>query len=59
MTCQQAKPLIGPYADGELETSAILELEQHLQSCPACALAWRSSRRRRRCAFRPDWVPNP
>jgi len=42
MTCQQAKPLIDPYADGELEASAILELEQHLQSCSACALACRN-----------------
>jgi len=42
MTCQQAKPLIDPYADGELEASAILELEQHLQSCSACTLAWRN-----------------
>ena len=42
MNCQQAKPLIDPYADGELEAAAILELEQHLQSCSACALAWRN-----------------
>jgi len=42
MNCQQAKPLIDPYADGELEAAAILELEQHLQSCAACALAWRN-----------------
>jgi anti-sigma factor RsiW len=42
MNCQQAKPLIDPYADGELETSAIVELEQHLQSCSACATAWRN-----------------
>ena len=42
MNCQQAKPLIDPYADGELEASAILELEQHLQSCPACTLALRN-----------------
>ena len=40
MNCQQAKPLIDPYADGELEAAAILELEQHLQSCSACGLAW-------------------
>ena len=40
MNCQQAKPLIGAYADGELEATAVLELEQHLQSCSACALAW-------------------
>lgn len=42
MNCPQAKPLLGPYADGELEPSAVLEVEQHLQSCPACAGAWRS-----------------
>ena len=42
MNCQQAKPLIEPYADGELEAAAILDLEQHFQACPACALAWRN-----------------
>ena len=42
MNCQQAKPLIEPYADGELQAAAILELEQHLQNCGACALAWRN-----------------
>jgi anti-sigma factor RsiW len=42
MNCQQARPLIDPYADGELEAGAILELEQHLQSCPGCMLAWRN-----------------
>ena len=42
MNCQQAKLLIDPYADGELEASAILELEKHLQSCSACALALRN-----------------
>lgn len=42
MNCQQAKPLIDAYADGELGASAILELEQHLHSCPACAAAWRN-----------------
>jgi anti-sigma factor RsiW len=42
MNCQQAKPLIDPYADGELGASAVLELEQHLQSCPECALALRN-----------------
>jgi anti-sigma factor RsiW len=41
MNCQQAKLLIDPYADAELEASAILELEKHLQSCSACALALR------------------
>ncbi|HWD91081.1 MAG TPA: anti-sigma factor [Verrucomicrobiae bacterium] len=42
MNCQQAKPLIDAYADGELEASAILELEQHLHGCPACAAALRN-----------------
>jgi anti-sigma factor RsiW len=42
MNCPQAKPLIDPYADGELEAAAILELEQHLQSCAACGTAWRN-----------------
>src|SRR6058998_323777 len=42
MTCPQAKPMIDPYADGELDASAALALEEHLQSCSACALAWRN-----------------
>jgi anti-sigma factor RsiW len=42
MNCQQAKPLIDAYADGELEASAVLELEQHLQSCSGCAAALRN-----------------
>jgi len=42
MNCQQAKPLIDPYADGELDAAAILELEQHLQSCSACGVALRN-----------------
>jgi len=42
MNCQQAKPLIGAYADGELEAATILELEKHIQDCSACALEWRN-----------------
>jgi anti-sigma factor RsiW len=42
MNCQQAKPLLDSYADGELEAAAILELEQHLRSCSSCAPAWRN-----------------
>ena len=42
MNCQDAKPLIGPYADGELEAATILELEKHIHDCPACALEWRN-----------------
>jgi anti-sigma factor RsiW len=43
MNCEQARPLIEPYADGELEAAAILELEKHIHDCPACALAWRNT----------------
>ncbi len=42
MNCQQARPLIDPYADGELDAAGILELEKHIHDCPACALAWRN-----------------
>jgi len=42
MNCQQAKPLIDPYADGELEAAAILELEKHIHDCSTCALTWRN-----------------
>jgi len=42
MNCQQAKPLIEPYADGELDAGGILELEKHFHDCPACAIAWRN-----------------
>jgi anti-sigma factor RsiW len=42
MNCQQAKPLIDFYSDGELDATGILELEKHIHDCPACALAWRN-----------------
>ena len=42
MNCQQAKPLIDAYADGELEAATILELEKHVGDCSGCALAWRN-----------------
>ena len=44
MNCEQAKPLIQPYADGELDATRIAELEQHFHDCPACALAWSNLR---------------
>jgi anti-sigma factor RsiW len=43
VNCQQAKPLIEPYADGELDAAGILEVEKHIHDCPACALAWRNA----------------
>ena len=39
MNCEQARTLINPYLDGELDAARILEMEQHLQACSACALA--------------------
>jgi anti-sigma factor RsiW len=33
MNCQQAKPLIDFYADGELDAAGILELEKHIHDC--------------------------
>jgi anti-sigma factor RsiW len=43
MNCQQAKPLIEPYGDGELDAARIMELEKHFHDCPACALARRNA----------------
>src|SRR5271154_4329862 len=43
MNCQQARPLIDFYADGELDAAGILELEKHFHDCPACALARRNA----------------
>jgi anti-sigma factor RsiW len=42
MNCQQAKLLIEPYTDGELDAAGILDLEKHFHDCPACASAWRN-----------------
>jgi len=41
MNCEQARPLIAAYADGELDAIRILEMETHVQTCPACTRAWR------------------
>jgi len=43
MNCEQAKLLIEPYADGELDAGGILELEQHLKTCSACSVALREA----------------
>jgi anti-sigma factor RsiW len=39
MTCQEAKPLIHAFTDGELDLSKSLEIETHLRECQTCALA--------------------
>jgi len=42
MNCDQARPLIQPYADGELDAANVLALEEHLRECPQCAPAWKN-----------------
>ena len=44
MNCEEAKPLLPAYADGELDLPRALALEQHLDGCAACAAALRELR---------------
>ena len=37
MRCPETQTLIHGYVDGELDLMKCLEIEQHLESCPACA----------------------
>jgi anti-sigma factor RsiW len=37
MTCQETRQLVHGYLDGELDLVRNLEMEEHLQTCPACA----------------------
>ena len=37
MTCEESGQLIHAFADGELDLTKRLEMEAHLQDCPACA----------------------
>jgi anti-sigma factor RsiW len=39
LNCQETQTLIHGYVDGELDLMKSLEIEQHLQECPACAQA--------------------
>ena len=39
MTCQETKPLIHAFADGELDLTKSLEMESHLRDCKSCGLA--------------------
>jgi anti-sigma factor RsiW len=39
LNCREAQTLIHGYVDGELDLIKSLEIEQHLQECPACAQA--------------------
>lgn len=37
MTCEETRGLLSPYADGELDVVRALDIECHLEGCPACA----------------------
>jgi anti-sigma factor RsiW len=37
VTCEEFRDLLSPYADGELDLVRGVEIERHLQDCPACA----------------------
>ena len=39
MECSKARTLLDPYVDGELDLVTSLGVEEHLRSCPACALS--------------------
>ena len=39
MDCSKARTLLDPYVDGELDLVTSLGVEEHLRSCPACALS--------------------
>ena len=39
MTCAETQTLVHGYLDGELDLLRSLEIEQHLEACPACAQA--------------------
>jgi anti-sigma factor RsiW len=39
LTCAETQSLIHGYSDGELDLTKCLEIEQHLETCPACAQA--------------------
>jgi len=42
LSCQTAQELIHAYVDGELDLARSLEVEQHMQECQACAIAYRN-----------------
>jgi anti-sigma factor RsiW len=39
LTCAETQTLVHGYFDGELDLMTCLEIEQHLEACPACAQA--------------------
>ena len=43
MRCEEARPLINSYLDGELDLVRNLDLERHFENCPDCAPARQSA----------------
>jgi anti-sigma factor RsiW len=39
VTCEEIRSLLSPYADGELDLVRGVDIERHLEQCPACATA--------------------
>lgn len=37
MNCEESRPIIDAYVDGELDAARNLEMEKHLESCPRCS----------------------
>jgi anti-sigma factor RsiW len=44
VTCEEARGLLAPYADGELDLVRGLEVERHLEGCPGCMAALEGTR---------------
>lgn len=44
MDCDQARNLLGAYADGELDLVSNIEIEKHLESCTSCQTALEQQR---------------
>src|SRR5438045_2732221 len=42
MTCKEIQKLVDPYIDGELDLVRNLDIEYHLQDCPACTKLYRA-----------------
>jgi anti-sigma factor RsiW len=42
LSCQTTKEFIHAYVDGELDLARSLEVEQHLEQCEVCAIAYRN-----------------
>jgi anti-sigma factor RsiW len=47
MNCDESRPLLDAYADGELDVVRHIELEAHLKACPACLLRYEAINARR------------